>query len=1238
MISRAARVPRICVACRFGLITQRSAGIGFRLSPVREGLARRFYTSDIGKEGNSKVEPFITERDGPETKTEELVVEETIATTTESKDVTTPTNNPSSTEANLEPSQLSEEPQLDIDSEAQSIQNGGSSHTATSTHTTESPLDKPLDPAQASLDDLLAEASSTPGEPDFGISDLPDLLESSPGQSELDNLLDGLLTGKKAGDSISNLPELEDELQAGENTFTPVPKKQFHDSLLHGEALGVSTLGLPADAIIINNPNNIRPRRKAPTVLEEQEIETKDLDWKALTPTETVEPEVEEIYANIDEHRPDTRILRMADIGKLVQALCGGFTLSQLRDYQRDRQFQHKDPDSVDYAWIQEIAPWTSVNTVQIRGTSKESIAQRIVFENWKVEVQEHVDNLGKAFITMDPDVFPFLTYGPNNIGRLLWELRRDFLVGEEEKLTLSTDKSRINIFARKSTTYGVLAYIDQVVQQMKTRTIDVSQYLPIGGSIPPTPELRELGRLTKTSIKRSKQGKRDKLRVSWIPEPGEVSSETEDLADTVFRLVVGRPLPGSKNTLQCIPLRKEEHVSGQLVQVQRQARTMSWRDKFTKWSRVVAPVDKTGDDTRPLKLAGSVSLQQTRVYQGPSKSATTATFGHILHSKAETSVKSLSRSRRILSPFTPHPASFSALKPDNDKPLKESTTIVMHLVPRVDRKSDIVKSPEDPAVRIKIPVNVDADLNNFTIPSDMVAECFVPWQIHDVLLPSYDVDIRFQQERFCPLKIDQPGLQKFLETSQFNLLKGRLRTPSQATLTVPGSWTNGPRSGNASTESEDVLYDFRGTEIHQTVEMPWRGHTLRYSSIEAGQHGGQRQEVTLQTGNEDTVDIGSHSERTETFLQLVDEIATGKCFSWTEGYKDIKSRQLEDYSYNLPEEELTEDIIVENDKFDSRGRLNFNIYEEKADQPSKPETFDHIDEMLEDEEPPKTKVGDTQQLLDLLDMYATPRVVSDEGNNNNNNNKVHGVATADKKHSQPRKFTHEGNNKFGSNAAATGNNSRPKRFTDRDNNKVYGTAAADKKHSRPRKFNDEGTNKVDSTAIADKKHPQLEKHTSDEPATITSRIQEESRTNVLNEFFSDFPTKVESSKSQPPTPEPNTIFSTVETPAKPDKTPSKPNKMPAKSNKTPSKTTKQSRKLTLRDLESPAAAKSNEDAFVAQFAARATGESKARDPNAVVGFFDTLPEEKKKKKGPHKKVSQRGKGGYQKHKASKSK
>lgn len=101
-------------------------------------------------------------------------------------------------------------------------------------------------------------------------------------------------------------------------------------------------------------------------------------------------------------------------------------------------------------------------------------------------------------------------TDGPNNISRLLWVLRRDFLVGEDEKLTLTIQKSRLNITARKSTTYGVLAYMDQCLQEMRSRTIDVTPFLPTGTSSPRTAELKELGRLTKTSIKRVREGDKE--------------------------------------------------------------------------------------------------------------------------------------------------------------------------------------------------------------------------------------------------------------------------------------------------------------------------------------------------------------------------------------------------------------------------------------------------------------------------------------------------------------------------------------------------------------------------------------------------------------------------------------------------------------------------------------------------------------------------------------------------------
>ncbi|KAF4986581.1 hypothetical protein FGRMN_10773 [Fusarium graminum] len=1148
MISRAARVPRICLACRFGLITQRSAGVGFRLSPAREGLARRFYTSDTGKAGDNKVEPFISERDASGTRSEEnAVVEETIETPTESQDATTTTNNPSSTETDPGPTRESEDLRKGIDSET-----------------------------NASPDDLQGEqsSSSTPETTSYGVSELPDLssdqLVSSP-ESELDDLLNGSHTGYDFEDGISELPELEDESQELEN-FTPIPKRPYRDRFVHGEALGVPALGLPADAIVINNPNMTRMTRKPPTVIEEQEMDNTGLDWEALAPSEKVEPEEEEIYANIDECRPDTRILRSADIDKLIRALCSGFTVNQLKDYHRDCPTEHRETDNVDYSWIEEMSPWTSVNSVQIRGTGKTSIAQRIVFDKWKIEVQEHVDNLGKAFIWMDPDIFPFLTYGPNNIGRLLWELRRDFLVGEDEKLTLNTGKSRISIIARKSTTYGVLAYIDQAVQQMQTRTIDVLPSLPHGSSIPTISELRELGRITKTSIQRVKEGTTEKLRVSWLPESSEAPAETEDLADTIFRLVVGRVVPGSQNTLQCAPSNGEDEVSGSSLQVQRQARAMSWRDRLNKWYRVVAPIDKAGNDTLPLNLTSSASLPQTKAPPGGNKDATTATFGHILHSDAHTSTKTLSRNRRILSPLTPHPASFSALKPDNDKPLKESTTIVMHLVPRVERKSSAgstEKSAEDPAVRIKIPVNADADLTNFTIPPDMVAECFVPWQIHDVLLPTEAVDVRFKHERSYSLKVAQPGLRKFLETSQFNLLEGQLRTPSQATLSVPGSWMAGHQSGRDNSKKRDVLYDFRGTEIHQTVEMPWRGHMLRYSSIEAGQHGGQRQEITLQAGTPEEHQAAFQGERKESFLQLVEDIATGKCFSWSEGYKAIKSRQLEDYSYNLPEEELTEDIIVDNEKFDSRGRLNFKLYEEKPKpkRTRQKETFNYVEEIVKVESEPDVETTPESEVESRPEPTSEPTSEPKAGEDPEESN-----STTDELMTFLDTYA------------------KPKAFKDSNDNEVYGVAAATK-HWSPRS-----------------------RHASDSPKSGSPRVKDKTRENVLNEYFSNHRTQAKSPTSQNTTSESNTIFTATETTDKHTRASNKP--------------AKKSRKYTLRDLEKPAS-KSSEDMFAAQFASRVTGQNRARDPNAVPGFFDPPPQSEKK--STQKKGSTRAKGGWSK-------
>ncbi|KAF5017515.1 hypothetical protein F66182_10544 [Fusarium sp. NRRL 66182] len=865
MLSRAVRVPRICVACRFGLITQRSAVLGFRASTIREGLGqRRRYTSDEAKLGDTRVEAFISNRNNvSETKSSgEPKEDESIGTATESKDTTT-TDNTSANETATEPTQIPEE-----------LQSDG------------------LDNNTDSFSELNTASAAEP----------PSLFE------------------------LPELPELEEN---------DIPKRQFRHDLMHDESLGVSALGAPADAIIINNPNKLRRKKKPPTVIEAQPIKPPtDIDWKHLHPgKDGLEPDAKEIYANINELRPDTRVLRLSEIDKLIETLRSGFTLKQLRDYYSD--FPHEEtnePEMASYSWVGHQIDWVPINEVRIGGAEKSKHAQRIVLDKWKIEAQETVDNLGRASVYIDPHIFPLLTYGPNNTGRLITELRRDFLVGEDESISMDRAKKRIHITARKSTTFGILAHLDQAIQTMQTRDIDVEFYTQSAASVFKRDELIELGRLTMTSIRSIRVGEQTKLKVSWIPEPEEPVGETsplEDRADIVRRLIKGRVPPLTFGHLECIPPEEDDMVSGHFVQVNRQNRGMAWRDKLQKWHRLVRPLSKSSEHQKPLDLKSSTDFPELKKTPDRHQDVVTATFGHVLHREACDTTKKLYRRRPILVPLTPHPASFSALRFDLYKPLIRSTTIILYLEPSWDSaetKLIIEKGvPNRPSVRIRLPISSDANLSNFSIPEDASADCCVRMHNTPVMRPTESVDVHLKHERFLGLNMDQPGLAEFLETSEFNLLEGRLRTPSQAKIRVPEVWTGDGRKYRKLTETP---YDFRGLEIHQTIDVPWQGHTLRYSSIEAGQHG-QRQEITLQAGTPKQVQVGFQKKQRASFLDLVDEVAAGKHFSWTEGHKAIKNRQLEDYSYNLPEEELTEDIIVDMYKFDKRGRPNPERYEQ---------------------------------------------------------------------------------------------------------------------------------------------------------------------------------------------------------------------------------------------------------------------------------------------------------------------
>lgn len=388
---------------------------------------------------------------------------------------------------------------------------------------------------------------------------------------------------------------------------------------------------------------------------------------------------------------------------------------------------------------------------------------------------------------------------------------------------------------------------------------------------------------------------------MSWLPEPNTFNAHTETPADVVLRLLKGKNAVSQNAGVQILTNVKSK--KGVFLTHQRDKRSMGWRDKLETWSRYVNAVGKpTEKAQKPLDFARNINLVRPDVQSPNDKLEIKATFGHILHTEQDIRPAKLAKSRRILTPVIPHPAALTLVTADTPAPSTQKTAIVLNFAP--DSSSAAAFSSTAPQIRLRIPINPFADLSNFSFPDTSVLEAVIPWQESDILLPDQSVDTRIHQTRLIPLDVKQDSLQEFLHASEFNLLQGRLRTPSRTTFSIPEFLFS---EQITAIDANSVLpYMFMGLEIHQTIDMEWKSHTLRYSSIEAGQHSGQQQQLSL-TASPPSGDGETSPEQLEDFLKLVEETACGTHFSWDEGYKLMKERSVEEFTWDMMDTEYAE-------------------------------------------------------------------------------------------------------------------------------------------------------------------------------------------------------------------------------------------------------------------------------------------------------------------------------------------
>lgn len=336
----------------------------------------------------------------------------------------------------------------------------------------------------------------------------------------------------------------------------------------------------------------------------------------------------------------------------------------------------------------------------------------------------------------------------------------------------------------------------------------------------------------------------------------------------------------------------------------------MRWKDKLRPWSRYVLPVGQattTGDDisNHLLEAASLPASSDSEVKKESEVVVTTASFGHVLHGKGSRTVATMAKHRRLLSPALPHPASFTSIV-DEDRPLTQRTTITLNFSPDPQHHLKDADSTL-PSVQLQLPVDPVTDIADSSLPSGSTLFGVAAHSVCDILLPSESVDVRLTQQRLLPLDASQEPIKEFLSHSEFDLPKGILRTPSKITFSIPKSWAADPKAKRKPSKTATIKapYIFMGLETHQVAEFDFHGHTLRYDSIDAGRHGGHRQELSLQAGpiqrGEDQVgppfELGK--EEASVFLSIAGEIATGKHFSWHNGSELVRELSDEDLGFD---------------------------------------------------------------------------------------------------------------------------------------------------------------------------------------------------------------------------------------------------------------------------------------------------------------------------------------------------
>ncbi|KAK8099357.1 uncharacterized protein PG998_012598 [Apiospora kogelbergensis] len=554
------------------------------------------------------------------------------------------------------------------------------------------------------------------------------------------------------------------------------------------------------------------------------------------------------------------------------------------------------------YPWIRELSPWVRLSSDEVasgglpedtdqhlhgyvseKASRKEKLAVRIMRECWGLHIEELMGGLGQLEVTMRRLEFTMLMRGTRRFLKRINER----VLERGESMEVFKSRQTIRFVASRPKTETLIHELGVILQKLRTRNFPASfvgreqTQDVIDGAV-----LEEVGRISNTFVSQSTSTK--KLTVTWLEsrghkQEGEKEYDVEDMRHVVARLLLAVLKPEPVLTKLYAPDQTKA-----LLLSDTPASTFEEDGSATRTVGEPSDVAKLLQDSN-IQALEDAEIQRKEIFPyhpvrwSPELHTTTsAVFGHVL-------LDATGAPAKALTPQIGPNEDLDNINNHNARAYKRRCHAAAllgrayHPTPLrpYAEPEPVGTQPARPVPRAPPSSNRQRRARDHRHPLHARHHRDPRPRRHARRLarrhPRAAAALRHAAGQPRGAGLWQP-IEDFLRRARLDISEGKLEMPEQQRFQIPARlfYKSYPshiappapthpkltvklnrrtarlaksiqsRTPNDKNQPISILYEFAGLELHRAVRIPYEGHTLTYTSIEAGQGGGRRAELAL--------------------------------------------------------------------------------------------------------------------------------------------------------------------------------------------------------------------------------------------------------------------------------------------------------------------------------------------------------------------------------------------------------